>query len=291
MDQLEQLINTVPLIEPQSSMNGIQPELTERQSGGSLYFGTGLTTSKAPSIGVPFDVVGMLSVAERLREVLGLEKVIQFIADTHALSNPFCTPEDVNAMAEKMVDASRRIAKMLGMEAAYMPLRASDIDTSPEYLEILNSIQSDDHEYVRREWSDIEYLRRHHDLRMKLSWTIGPKVNKVGFDERLYDLRFREVMGQSMSFIYLLPGRTLDVNRPKVSPYISIQGERRILLQPGEDVSKKFEEAEEAQGEGKMQSAKEHLANIVSLFEGIHGNVLGTTAEEKVQAIINEAFQ
>ena len=65
MTDLKELINTVPLFEPTSSLNGIQPELTERESGGSLYFGTGLTTAKALSVGVPFDVVGMLCVAKK----------------------------------------------------------------------------------------------------------------------------------------------------------------------------------------------------------------------------------
>ncbi|RJR29200.1 hypothetical protein C4564_02570 [Candidatus Microgenomates bacterium] len=287
MSKLKDFINTAPLLEPESSLNGIQPEL-EEGSGGSLYFGTGLTTSKAPSIGVPFDVVGMLCVAKKLREVLSLNEVIQFIADTHALSNDFNTSESVKAIADKMVDASGRVARLLDMK--YTPILASDIDHKPEYLEIFNSIESDDHEYVRREWTDIEYLRQQHSLRLKLSWTIGPKVNKLGFDERLYDLRFREVMGHTMSFIYLLPGRTLDIDRPKVSPYISVEGERRILLQKGEDVAGKIAEAKDTQN-NKLKSAMKHLASIVALFEELQGEVPGSTTEEKVQSIIDMIFE
>jgi len=288
MTDLKELVNTVPLFEPTSSLNGIQPELTERESGGSLYFGTGLTTAKAPSVGVPFDVVGMLCVANKLREVLQLDQVIQLIADTHALSNEFNTPESVKVMADRMIDVSGRVAKLLEMK--YTPILASNIDQKPEYIEILQSINTDDHEYVRREWADIEFLRRHYDLRLKLSWTIGLKVNRVGFDERLYDPRFREVMGQSMSFVYLLPGRTLDIDRPKVSPYIAVEGERRILLQPGEDVAAKIAEAQEVQ-DNKLKSAIKHLADIVALFEELQGKVPGDTTEEKVQVIINKLFE
>ncbi|KKQ74424.1 MAG: hypothetical protein US96_C0032G0003 [Candidatus Woesebacteria bacterium GW2011_GWB1_38_5b] len=290
MDKLETIIKSIPLIEPESSIKGMQPDFLTTTEGGSLYFGTGLTTAKAMSIGVPFDVIGMLCVAEKLRRELGLKYIFQLIADTHAKSNPFCKPEEVDAMATKMTDVCRRAAQLLRIEGIYLPIKSSEIDTKPEYLEVFQAIQTEDHEYVRREWADIEYLRRHRNLQLKLSWTIGPKVNKIGFDERLYDLRFREVMGQSMSFVYLWPGRTMDKDRPKVSPYISIPGERRILIQKGEDVAAKMREAEEAFGADSLKSVKEHLRNIVALFEELHGSVEGDSTAAKVQTIIDKVI-
>jgi hypothetical protein len=289
MESFESLIRSIPLIEPESSLRGIQPELGQ-STGGSLYFGTGLTTSKAMSVGVPFDVLGMLLVAENIRRALGLEWIIQLIADTHAKSNPFCKTEEVDAMATKMSETCKRMARLLGIEEHYVSLKSSGIDNSPDYLEIFGGIRTEDHEYVRREWADIEYLRRHRNLRLKLSWTIGSKVNKVGFDERLYDLRFRDVMGQTMSFMYLWPGRTLDKQRPKVSPYISIAGEQRILFAPNENVESKLSAAELTMGADSLKGVKEHLHNIIQLFEGIHGPLAANSTEEKVQAVINMAF-
>lgn len=284
MEDLTRLVSSIPLIETESSHRGIQPELAGLARGGALYFGTGLTTAKAPSIGVPFDLVGMFCVAKRLSVALNLDQVIQLIADTHALSNAFNTPKGVRALANQMMDVSARCARILGIR--YVPLLASSFDKDPKYLKILRSINTDDHEYVRREWADIEFLRRHHGLRLKLSWTIGANVREVGFDERLYDLRFRDITGQPMSFVYLLPGRTLDVARPKVSPYISVAGERRILLQHGEDVVGKIKEAQEAQG-NQLKGSIKHLAQIVALFEELKGSVKGGTTEEKVQTIID----
>lgn len=288
MCNLEELIKNSPLIEAESSSRGIQSDLYEMH-GGSLYFGTGLTTSKSSSVGVPFDLIGMLCISLEIKRILNLDRVIQLIADTHALSNPFCTTEDVRKISSKMLDISTRVSKVLGMEKIFTPILSSEIDKSEEYIRIFNSIKSEDHEYVRREWADIEYLRSFHDLKLKLSWTIGSDANSIGFDERLYDLRFKEVTGNNMSFLYLLPGRTLDVDRPKVSPYISIKDERRIMLEPNENVGKKILEAQESQGT-KLKSSIKHLQDIVDAFEGLYGIVKGENTVEKVQSIIKLVF-
>jgi hypothetical protein len=288
MDELLNTIKQTPIFEPESSIKGIKPELMTGLSGGSLYFGTGLTTSTAPSVGVPFDLVGMFCAAKMLCNTLKLDHVIQLIADTHALSNSFNTPESVKTIAQRMVDVSGRVAKLLNVK--YTPLLASEIDRSVDYRKIMDSIKTEDHEYVRREWADIEFLRQKYGLRLKMSWTIGQNVAKIGFDERLYDLRYTEVLGQPMSFVYLLPGRTLDLSRPKVSPYISIEGERRILLDPAENVKAKIEEAQESQN-NQLKSSLKHLENIVHVFEKLHGEIVGSSTTEKVQKIIGMIFE
>ena len=288
---IEELISLSPLLEPTSSRNGVDSSLLANgATGGSLYFGTGLTTARAMSVGVPFDVVGMIVVAEKLRRRLGLDRIIQLIADTHALSNEFTDAATISALASQMRDTTARVAQLVGMGEVFTPILASGFHESPDYLEVYNGIKSDDHEYVRREWADIEFLRRQYGLRVKLSWIVDPKTKKIGFDERLYDRRFREVMGQAMSFLYIWAGRTLDRDRQKASPYISIPGERRIMLQPGECVQAKLDEADLTYGEGKLTATHAHLATIVAEFEGLFGTVNGTTTAEKVQSIIDATF-
>lgn len=292
MERIIRLIHEVPLIDPTSSEAGILPTLSGAAKGGALYFGTGLTTAKAISVGVPFDVLGMLLVADKIRRELGLSMVIQLVADTHAKSNLFTNPDEVDAMAELMKNVSARVASLIGLSGAYTLLKSSDFDQKSDYREILGGVISDDHEYVRREWSDIEYLRRAYGLVIKLSWVIDPKAKRVGFDERLYDLRFRDVIGQSMSFVYVNPGRTLDPNRIKASPYISIAGENRILLCPNEDVRKKFAEAERNFGTDKLNGTRQHLSHVVAMYEKQVEAVAGadTPLEDKIQLIINRIF-
>ncbi|MFH1648909.1 MAG: hypothetical protein ABIA11_04280 [Patescibacteria group bacterium] len=289
MDVIKTLKNN-PLIDLQSTLEGDSLSDVTWEGGGALYFGTGLTTSTDPSIAIPFDLVGMICTAIEICKAAELDQAIQLIADTHALSNSFCNEKDVRAISQQMMDTASRISNLVRSDL-YTPLLSSDIDKSKAYRTILSSIQTDDHEYVKREWSDIEYLRRIKGLKIKLSWTIGSKEKRIGFDERLYDNRFEEVVGSKISFIYLKPGRTLDLHRPKVSPYISIEGERRILLQPKENVRAKIEEAQKSQ-DAELKSVIKHMADIVSVFENTYGKeVKGSDAIEKTQSIIDLVFE
>ena len=51
----------------------------------NIFLGIGLTTSSEVSIGVPFDILGIVLVAEKIRRKLNFSKVIVQIADEHAL--------------------------------------------------------------------------------------------------------------------------------------------------------------------------------------------------------------
>lgn len=292
MERIIQMIHGIPIIEAKSSEAGILSSLANDAEGGVLYFGTGLTTSRAMSVGVPFDLLGLLLVADIICRELKLSRVIQLIADTHAKSNIFTNNDEVDAMAALMKNVSTRVANFIGLSQKYTVLKSSEFDQKPEYQEIFNNIVSDDHEYVRREWSDIEYMRREYRLVLKLSWIVDPKAKKVGFDERLYDLRFRDVVGQNMSFIYVNPGYTFDPNRMKVSPYITILGEHRVIFSPKEDVRKKFMEAENKFGADKLKETRKHLAQIVAMCEDRVGAIANsnTELEEKVQLIIGKVF-
>lgn len=289
----EQLLKETPLLEATSTLNGVDQSLVEDIDNpdsppeGSVYFGTGLCTAKAMTVGVPFDVLGMLFVAEKLRRYFGLKKIIQLVADTHAKSNSFTNPEEVDRAASRMIETIHTVVSSLGQEEIFHPLLSSSFDTSPEYQNVFQGIQTDDHEYVRREWSDIEYLRQQQDLKLKLSWIVDPKAKKVGFDERLYDLRFREVTGQEMSFAYVMAGRTLDADRPKVSPYICIPKENRILLQKDEKVVEKLESAKARLSETRFKSIEDHLESIVNMYNDLFdGTIVNKNIADSVSELI-----
>lgn len=259
---LTTFLENEPLIETKSSLDGIENEIV----GKSIYYGTGLTTAKAMSVGIPFDVLEMFLLAEKIKRHLQLERVIQLIADAHALSNPFVEPNKADALSQTITQTMGLVAKTVANVNSFIILRSSDLAAIPEYDELYKSIATDDHEYVRREWTDILYLKKRFDLAVKLSWIIDPKAKKVGYDERLFDLRFREITGESMSFIYALPGRTLDANRPKASPYIAIPGEKRIMLEPDERVKEKLERAKDELPEKMYNTLLKHLTHIIELF-------------------------
>jgi hypothetical protein len=210
----------------------------------ALYFGTGLCTTKEMSQGLPIDFLGLLSTAEKIRGILGFGKIVHLIADSHAKSNRFVSDEDVDTRAKDFRNIVATAVKRLDMERIYEIRLASDFDSSPEYLEILNSIPQDvAHEYVRREWSDMEYLARKANVCLKLSWRMPIKPGKVHkSDEAFFDKGFVERFTTPYSFVSNRAGITFDPARLNACPYTSATGEKRILISKNEDAEQKLQD-------------------------------------------------
>lgn len=285
--EIRKAIQNESFLEVTPSLAGIDPSLAE-VTGGSIYYGTGLCTPRYLSVGLPFDSLGMVLVAERFRQIMNLDAVYHVIADTHAMSNDFCTPEEVVERARITRTTLEKMARNLDLAKFHFAL-SSEYDQSPRYLHWLEWVKnrSSQHEYVQRELADILWFRENRDLVLKLGWITQAGETRVGFDERLYDQEFRRITDLSMSFIYLKAGRTFDKDRPKASPYISIPGEHRILLQQGEPVKEKLETAEREFNDKNLGGARKHLINIVRLYERLYGKIeYDTPLGDKISQII-----
>ncbi|MDO8584159.1 MAG: hypothetical protein Q7R83_03200 [bacterium] len=258
---------------------------------GSLYYGTGLTTPRAPSVGLPFDVLIFILVAEKLRRRMGLDRIYHHIADTHALTNDFCTSEGVATVAAEYRSIMSRIA-----EITKIPLTvrlSSEFDTTADYRAMLATVHTDKSEYVQRELTDMLWYRKTCGVSLKLGWLIQATETALGFDERLYDREFRTQCDARMSFAYVAAGRTLDPKRMKVSPYISVADEHRILLKPNEDVLAKVQATlPEWRGDKTLGGLTRHLNNIVRLWDKTTGEQTapGQDIFVRVQALINRIF-
>ncbi len=281
------LLQNEPLVHAVPTMAMTHPLLFEHQAG-SIYYGTGLSTPRAASIGLPFDVLILVLVAEKLRKALGLKAIHHHIADTHALTNSFCTSEGVAAMATQYREVLGRIAEVTGI-----PLQvhlSSEFDRTDVYHKLLDTIVSDKAEYVRRELADMLWYRRQHNVHLKLGWLVQATETKVGFDERLYDREFLARCDYTMSFAYVVAGRTLDPKRPKASPYISVAGEGRVLFTPGQNVREMVEAAiQNWAGDKKLGGVIQHWNAILRLWDRVsktpapkEGDVI-----DRVQALID----
>ncbi len=286
--KLAQVISNEPLIEPVPTLVHLPPTILNSH-GRSLYYGTGLTTPRALSIGLPFDTLGMALVANKLRQLLGLKTIIHHIADTHALSNTFATREAVDALADSAEAVMQKVAQHLKIPD-FRVVRSSSFDTQDEYQQLLGTIHTAKGEYVQRELADMLWYRAKHGLSVKMGWIIQSTAAPEGFDERLYDAEYRQAFGDDIAFMYLKAGRTFDQKRPKASPYISVSGEQRILLQKGEDVQGKFTAAMQVWPDKQLGGAVSHLNNIVRLYERTVGSVGKGPLPEKIQRIIDAIF-
>lgn len=288
-DRVVKIVQNEALIEAEPTLQFLNEESFAGE-GGSLYYGTGLTTPRAISEGLPFDVLGMMLTAEKLRRTAGLDTVYHHIADTHAKTNDWISAQSVDEIAARTIAVLEAVSKGLGLDSFQFVL-SSMFDSSDEYRDLVASFGgSSEHEYVRREMADMEWYRSKADVRMKLGWIIQAKETDMGFDERRFDREYLRFHPGKMSFVYTKPGRTFDTSRPKASPYISIAGEKRLLLNADTDVRQVFEDLNDP----SLGGAKKHIESIVRLYESLYGSLgkIGpdNTLADKIQTIINKCF-
>jgi hypothetical protein len=284
------LVLNEPLIEQKPTLEATSYAALESNTEGSIYYGTGLTTPRAIGVGLPFDVLGMILVAERIKRSLGLKEIYHHIADTHAKTNEWIDSKEVDRRAKTVEQTLLRVASNLQLSGFNVAL-SSSFDKSSDYEDLVKHFKekSQTHEYVIREMADMEWYRTKHRTSVKMGWIIQATEAPAGFDERLFDQEYKKIEGEKLSFVYTKPGRTLDLNRPKASPYIQIAGENRILLEKGENVTAKMLEASVRMKDPNLGGSKKQIENIVRVYEKLFGAFGRVPLEEKVQAIIDKA--
>lgn len=266
MGNLISKIQNVPLVKT--------VELHKISEGGSLFFGLGLMTSQKLGTELPFDILGMCFSSELIRQKLNLESAIILLADTHAKSNHLFTSEDIDKLAIK---TERQILKIIHNFALknFQLLRASTREPNLEFQKIFNDLPPMANEYLKLEVVDCLWLKKKHNLQTKVGWTMA-KTNKIeGNDERFFDSTIKEFIPE-LSFVHLEPGCTFDSRRPRVSPYISIAGENRLLLNHDQKVT-------------DLGQCRAHIAKIIRCIEILWGKLPQKTLEEKTQFILDKA--
>lgn len=283
-------LNNEPLLESKESIKGIDQSLFDEQER-SIFYGTGLCTQTDISIGLPFDVLGIIFVAERIRKMFGFTDVYHHIADTHAKSNHIFDPRQVDQLAQKTKLQLEKVFHNFGLDHFTICL-ASEFDTTPEYEKIYKkAVPRTNHEYVTREIADIRWYASQHNTKLKIGWMINTGDDqKQGNDEMLFDNNYNQLFPRSMSFIYLTAGRTFDKTRQRVSPYILLPTEKRFSLVVGENAKEKLTQAELEWGDKYFGGTRKHLENIVHTYEKLFGNLLVISFEEKVQLILDRAM-
>lgn len=286
---LKKLTQNEALIEAEPSLPLLQ-EGVDHRPGGSIYYGTGLTTPKAISVGLPFDTLGMVFTAEKVRRVCEFDQVFHHIADTHAMTNDWIDEVEVNRVANAATATLKAVTANLGL-TRFRVMRSSSFDTKPEYLDLVQQFDaSAEHEYVRREMADMEWYRTQHDVRLKIGWVIQSRDTELGFDERRFDREYLKLKGPKLSFLYCKPGRTFDPSRPKASPYVAIAGESRLMLAPGLDVASLLADAVQRTGDQQLGGARRHLGQIVRLYEQLFEPLGKVPIEEKIQHVLDACF-
>jgi hypothetical protein len=287
VDHFGSFLKQEPLMHAAPTLLSLQPDLI-RDGGGSIYFGVGLTTRHALSVALPFDALVFVLTAEKIRRELGLNRIYCHIADTHALSNPFCATEEVASLASKYQKLLLRVAE--AVNAPVLIKLSSDFDENEIYRTLLARVETDKGEYVKRELTDILWYRQNRHVVLKLGWLIQSRGSKTGFDERLYDDEFRDKCDVNMQFAYTVSGRTFNRSRARVAPYISSINENRPLFVAGESVRSKYERGVvEWGGHESLSGVLEYYQSVMRLWDVVSATSIAPSGDvlERIQAVID----
>lgn len=285
-EEIITFLQNEPLIEWRLSAATIDWNTLRRAQGASLFFGVGLCTAKEPAVAIPFDILAFFLVAEKLKRFLDLSKIIVLIADRHALTNPFMTAQIVDTLTQKTETLFHNLIQKLHLDS-FEIRRASTMLSTAQTTSLVPDGIPKENPYLTQEIADVVWMSEHDRLILKLGWTIDSALSPSGHDERFFDLVMRPILPHSVSFLFTQAGRTFDRHRQKVSPYISVAGEHRLLLTPSELVAPTLRAAEKQWGDVHMGGARKHLGNIIRLFEQLFGHLPAMTFEEKLQHVLN----
>ncbi len=272
-EDLTRFITQEPLIETHHSLEGIR-NLSEVRA---LYFGVGLCNGlPLLSAGLPVDVLSMLLVSEQVH----VSKHI-LIADTHAITNGFDT-HSVDQLARQYQETLQRIIENLGF-SGWQVARASEIDQTPAYMELLRAIEAS-HDYIRRELADMRWFNREHDVNLKVGWVLNGSKNS---GERSFDQEFRRQFDDPLGFVYVVPGRTFNPRRLHAAPYFCTDPEERILLEAGEDVGRKLALAQEKFGREATRPCENFLSQVMRLYDKTVERTEQGPLTDRLQQVIN----
>jgi hypothetical protein len=221
------------------------------------WFGIGVA-GRQLSRGLPIDVAALLLAQEMVRRELGLARSEVLIADENAIGAGL-PPIDVRRVAVRTRRAVAGLIEALDLSASVIV--ASDL-ARPEERRSLAAKLDPDRPYVGLQLAQVEAMRRR-GASIKLGWTLGRR----GFDETSFDRHYRREVGRPITTVYTVPGRRLDVRRPRACPYVCSDPDRRILVDTGRPAREVLAAAEPRVRTGYRRL----LGKIVRAWAKLHG--------------------
>lgn len=281
----KQLINH-PLLSIRLTDKEIE-RIAAQFKGKNIFFGVGLVTQKNISVATPFDILGMFFTAEQLRRLVIGEKIFVFVADQHATTNTQLSQDDIAKRTDETILLFEKIIHNFNLQHITI-VRTTHLNSVPEIRKIFAALPNFDNDYLKHEVADVCWLQQFHNVGIKLGWSMSSSINIEGHDERFFDQTIKKFCPHVL-FLHLVPGRTFDEKRSRVSPYISVEGEKRLVVQRGVKVQDVLNQFKKECSPEIFKATIRHLSQITRLHDDLFGPMKHKTLNEKIQMLINTA--
>jgi hypothetical protein len=254
----------------------------------NIFFGIGLMTSSSISEAVPFDVLAIFFLAELIRKIVDAEKVFVLVADQHAITNKLISLEKIQKVTKDTLSTLDSIIAGFNLNH-FEVIQTTPLNFDERIKKIYRSLPDISNDYLKHEIADTLWLNQHHNVGIKLGWAMSTEQTVQGHDERFFDAQIAQ-FSSAVSFLHAKPGRTGNPERQRVSPYVSIAGEERLLLQKGEDAISKIKHWREDQGNVAIKPLLRHISQVIRLHDRLFLSRAPLSLEEKVQTAINTSI-
>ena len=278
-----------PLIEKEATDQlGNWSTRTCNDKASSIYFGIGLTGFKELSSGLPIDVLSLILTAEHARRILNWTgKIYILLADTHAIAVGR-SESDVQRKTAEYEENLTTVCYNLGLRN-FFTIKASELLEQSRYRSILESF-SEEPTYARYQWADCAFLHTQRKVGVKISWSLGGQFKSGVRDERLFDKGFQEkCLQSSLNFLYIQSGRTFDSNSPRSAPYLTKEGQQRLLLAK-ESNAISFLGKLDPDHLVSMKETARYLWELTKLFELVIKPLPSSQLDERLQVILDLAY-
>jgi len=270
-----------------------------------LFFGMG-GGSKELCKGLPFDVLGMLLTAEKLKRELQLSECRILLANRITYTNIPKNFEFSEIAIDNVMKGERDLLRLVVNKFGFSNWK---IFLQTDLEEIIGKDIKNNYEKLIQAADKMELVGGHHySIEMadiwslvgqeiggiKLGWFIRNLDNKNGgyiMDEQPFHVRFNLFMAlqnikNNVTLSYanagarLYPGPTGALE--KASPYICYQSKNRLLLSPFEKPMIKLKEATLAGGGFQFKYYRNLMSGIINLFEEL---VIGIDQNSEIEKI------
>lgn len=284
--ELELFCKKERLIEQKHSIKGIN-RLTSFDQKNPLFFGIGGGNHQRLSKGLPFDVLSMILIGQKLKQSFKLGPCYVFLADQTTCINGF-TKEAVNKLMTGQKELLEITLKGLGIERDWKVFLETNLgnilgsEAEKSYQQLIanaNQIPFMGGSYYCRETAATLTLA---EDGIKIGWS----GNGLRNDERMFDQATmfyteQKQIPHKVSYLYVPPGiRICSKIVERVPPYLLLEPEKRICLSSLEAPVAKIEK-----GNGLWSKLSRRMfGGIVQLFEELVYN-------QKIPASENSEFR